>query len=64
MSRGFNLPPAGQNPFEKGFRHLPKLLIKQKFFRGSKGGGFTKKPPLKKPEKKRAYLENPGPFHV
>jgi len=22
------MPPVGQNPFEKGFRHLPKLFIK------------------------------------
>ena len=21
------VPPAGQNPFEKGFQHLPKLLV-------------------------------------
>jgi len=27
---GFFWPPAGQNPFEKGFRHLPKLFIRVK----------------------------------
>ncbi|MCX6581403.1 MAG: hypothetical protein NT166_14615 [Candidatus Aminicenantes bacterium] len=26
------LPPAGQNPFEKGFRHLPKLLLMKSFW--------------------------------
>jgi len=26
------LPPAGQNPFEKGFRRLPKLLIMKNFW--------------------------------
>jgi len=35
-------PPAGQNPFIKGFRHLRKFFI-NKCFAGSRGG-FTKEP--------------------
>jgi hypothetical protein len=38
------MPPAGQNLFEKRFRHLQKLLIK--VFQGVQGGGFFKKAPL------------------
>ncbi len=38
------LPPAGQNPFEKGFRHFLKLLI-IKAFTGGPGGRFSRKEP-------------------
>jgi len=39
------MPPAGQNLFEKRFRHLQKLFIKS-FCGGCRGAVFSKRTPL------------------